>query len=343
MAMTLPRLMLLAGTAWLAGRTLMRLRRGYEFRGRTVLIAGGSRGLGLLLARQLAAEGARVALCARDPEELARAERDVAAYGGEAWGLACDVSDRGQVQDVVRRVNERWGAVDVLFNVAGVIRVGPMQEMTHDDYAQSMGVHFWGPLHTTEAVLPGMRARRQGRIVNITSIGGVLSVPHMLPYSASKFALVGLSEGLRAELLQDGIRVTTVVPGLMRTGSVPQAEFKGRNQAEFAWFSISASAPVLAMSAERAARQILAAARRGQAHLTLSVPAKLGVLLHALAPGMTANALGLVNRWLPAPGGIGTAIAKGVDSRPAWQPHWTTILGDRAARRNNELGTVPPR
>lgn len=346
MAINLPRTLMIAGAAWLAGRALIRYRRRFEFGGRTVLIAGGSRGLGLLLARRLVAEGARVAICARDPEELARAERDLRERGGgEAWALACDVADPRQVHDMVRQVNERWGAVDVLFNVAGIIQVGPLQEMTEADFAQAIDVHFWGPLHTTRAVLPGMRARGQGRIVNITSIGGVLSVPHMIPYSASKFALVGLSEGLRAELLHEGIKVTTVVPGLMRTGSAPNAEFKGRHEAEFAWFSISASAPVLAMNADRAARQILEACRRGQAHLVLSMPAKLGMLVHALAPGMTANALGLVNRWLPAPGGIGTRTAKGAESRPRWQPGWTTALGDRAARRNNELGASasPPR
>src|SRR6185503_4123757 len=122
------------------------------------------------------------------------------------------------------------------------------------------------------AVLPEMRARREGRIVNITSIGGKISVPHLLPYSASKFALVGLSEGLRAELAKDGIVVTTICPGLMRTGSPRNATFKGQHRAEYAWFSIGDSLPVTAMSADRAARQILTACKRGEAEVVLSVP-----------------------------------------------------------------------
>lgn len=306
-----------------------------------MLVSGGSRGLGLLLARALAAKGARVALLARDHGELRAAERDVAAYGGEVMGIVCDVSRREQVEEAVDRIRLRWRTIEVLFNVAGVIRVGPMQEMTSEDYAEAMGVHFWGPLHLTRAVLPGMRAHGGGRIVNITSIGGVISVPHMLPYSASKFALVGLSEGLRAELLQEGIYVTTVVPGLMRTGSAVHAEFKGRHQQEFAWFSIAAAAPLLAMDAERAAGRILEACRRGQAHLVLSLPARLGTFIHGLAPGLTSNALGMVNRLLPSPGGVGTRTVPGAHSRPAWQPRWTTRLGDRAAERNNELRAVP--
>src|SRR5205085_11782954 len=135
-----------------------------------------------------------------------------------------------------------------------------------------MKVHFWAPLHTTLAALPEMRQRRDGRIVNISSIGGKVSVPHLLPYSASKFALTGWSEGLRSELLKDGIYVTTVCPGLMRTGSPRNALFKGKNEAEYAWFSISDALPIVSMSAKRAAQQIVDAAARGAAEVVLSRP-----------------------------------------------------------------------
>src|SRR5204863_2590958 len=128
-------------------------------------------------------------------------------------------------------------------------------------------------VHTTLDVMPDMRARREGRIVNISSIGGKVSVPHLLPYSASKFALVGLSEGLRAELAKDGIVVTTVCPGLMRTGSPRNAQFKGQHRAEYAWFTLSDSMPFFSQSAERAARQILSACRHGEAEVVLSLPA----------------------------------------------------------------------
>jgi short-subunit dehydrogenase len=107
---------------------------------------------------------------------------------------------------------QRVGLIDVLVNNAGLIRVGPFAAMTLDDFQQTMDVMFWGPLHTTLAVLPSMRERKQGSIVNIVSIGGKVGVPHLLPYSCAKFALVALSEGLRAELAPDGIRVTTIVP-----------------------------------------------------------------------------------------------------------------------------------
>jgi short-subunit dehydrogenase len=177
-----------------------------------------------------------------------------------------------------------------------------------------------------------------GRIVNIASIGGKISVPHLLPYSASKFALVGLSEGLRAELAKDGILVTTICPGLMRTGSPRHAWFKGRHRAEHAWFSISDALPLASMDADRAARQIVAALRDGDAEQVLSRPAQLATLAHALFPELTAGVLGAINRLLPGPDGLpGRSAVKGEASTSALSPSWLTVLGDRAAHRNNQV------
>jgi hypothetical protein len=182
-----------------------------------------------------------------------------------------------------------------------------------------------------------MRRRGEGRIVNITSIGGKISVPHLLPYSASKFALVGFSEGLRAELARDGVVVTTVCPGLMRTGSPRHALFKGRHRAEYAWFSLSDASRLSSISAEGAARRIVAACTRGEAEAILSPQAKAAALFHGLFPGVTADILAVVNRLLPGPGGIGTAAARGRESQSALSPSWLTALGDEAAARNNEI------
>jgi len=225
----------------------------------------------------------------------------------------------------------------VLVNNAGVIQVGPLEVMTLEDFEQAMAVHFWGPLYTTCAVLPQMRARRDGRIVNISSIGGRLGIPHLVPYSASKFALVGLSDGLRAELAKDNIVVTTVCPGLMRTGSPRNATFKGKHRAEYAWFSISDALPVFSIQAERAARQIVTACKRGQAELVITTQAVLAVKFRALFPEATADILALANRLLPGPGGIGRKRAKGKESESALAPSILTTLSDWAARRNNEV------
>ncbi|MFL6336665.1 MAG: SDR family NAD(P)-dependent oxidoreductase [Pyrinomonadaceae bacterium] len=323
--------------AYLAARAVYRRFGGYDFEGKTVLITGGSRGLGLVLARGFAAEGANVALCARDHRELERARADLASRGARVYAFPCDVTDRSQVKELVEVVTRHFGRIDVLVNNAGVIQVGPLEVMTLEDFEQAMAVHFWGPLYATLAVLPQMRGRREGRIVNVSSIGGRVSVPHLVPYSASKFALAGLSDGLRAELAKDGIVVTSVFPGLMRTGSPRNATFKGQHRAEYAWFAISDSLPLTSIAAERAAAQIIEACSRGRAELVITTQAQLAVKCRALFPEVTADILAVVNRLLPGPGGIGRARAKGKESESALAPSVLTTLTEWASRRNNEL------
>jgi short-subunit dehydrogenase len=321
----------------LAGRAAVRRQRGYDLMGRTVLITGGSRGLGLVMAREFVRQGARVAICARDSNELERASEDLMLRRGEVFHVACDLTDRTEVERFVRRVQEEFGEIDVLVNNAGVISVGPVEEMKISDFEEAMRTNYWAAVYTILAVMPQMLMRRKGRIVNIASIGAKISVPHLLPYCASKFALMGLSAGLRAELAKDGILVTTVCPGLMRTGSPRNATFKGNHRAEYAWFSISDSLPLVSMSAERAARQIITACKRGDAEVVLSLPARLAVGFHALFPELTADILGVVNQLLPPPGGIGANRARGSESESSLSPSFLTSLGDKAARENNQL------
>jgi NAD(P)-dependent dehydrogenase (short-subunit alcohol dehydrogenase family) len=323
----------------LAARGVMRRWREYDLRDRVALITGGSRGLGLIMARHLLQQGAHVAICARDEPELERARHDLSQDHGQVLSLPCDIINREQVHAMVQSVLKHFGRIDILINNAGAIQVGPVELMTLEDYEAAMKVHFWGPLYTVFAVLPGMRQRRHGRIVNIASIGGKISMPHLLPYNASKFALVGFSEGLRAELAKDGIVVTTVCPGLMRTGSPRNAFFKGQHRAEYAWFSIGDALPIVSQSAERAAGQIITACKRGDAEVVLSLPAKLATTVHGLFPGTTADLLGIANTLLlPGTGGIGTAQLPGKDSASQLSPSFLTTLSDRAAQRNNEIG-----
>ncbi|HEX6940787.1 MAG TPA: SDR family NAD(P)-dependent oxidoreductase [Longimicrobiales bacterium] len=330
-----------ATTAYL-GLKLLERRHATELRGRSVLITGGSRGLGLLLAREFARHGCRVAICARSEPELDAARRDLAARGADVLATVCDVSDPTAVRDMVAWVTERFGRVDVLVNNAGIIQVGPMITMMPEDYEYAMAVNFWGSVHCTLAVLPQMRARREGRIVNITSIGAKVAIPHLLPYSAAKFALRGFSEGARAELAKDGIVVTTIVPGLMRTGSPVNALFKGREAREFTWFSLGDATPLTAMSAERAARRIVEATRRGEAEVTLSWQARVLGLVHDLMPGATMELLALVDRALPRGDGIGRGAVPGMRLATALSPSPLTALMNRAAREYNQLGGGRP-
>jgi NAD(P)-dependent dehydrogenase (short-subunit alcohol dehydrogenase family) len=322
--------------SYLAYRALLQVRRYYDLNGKVALVTG-ARGLGLVLARELGRLGARVALCARDPAEVDHARFELGQRGVDVLALTCDITDQGQAERLVRQVRDHFGRLDVLINNAGVIEVGPVETMTLCDYQEAMATHYWAPLYLILAALPMMRLQGEGRIVNISSIGGKVAVPHLVPYAGSKFALVGLSEGLRAELLKDNIYVTTVCPGLMRTGSPRNATFKGQHRAEYAWFSISDALPLFSISAERAAREILSACRRGEAEIILSLPAKAAVAFHGLFPGLTADILSVVNHMLPGPGGSGTGRALGRESESSASPSAITTLNERAAAGNNEI------
>jgi short-subunit dehydrogenase len=328
-------------SAVLFGKWLKKSHKAFSFRDKVVLITGGSRGLGLLLARELAQEGARIALCARDEEELASAKDELhIRYRADVATFICDVTDRGQVEAMVARVKRRLGDIDVLINNAGQIQVGPLEEMTIEDYEEAMKIHFWAPLYTTLAVLPDFRAKKSGRIGNISSIGGKISAPHLAPYTASKFALTGLSHGLRVELEKAGIYVTTIIPGLMRTGSPEHARFKGQHRKEYSWFAISDALPGFSMNAEAAAKQICEAIRAGKAEIVLSLPAKFVAKSAALFPNLVDGILGMVNRTLPEPGGIGNRALPGAKSHSPFAPSVLTKLGDSAAERNNEKVSV---
>ncbi|MFZ5480036.1 MAG: SDR family NAD(P)-dependent oxidoreductase [Myxococcota bacterium] len=308
---------------------------GVSFRDQVVLITG-ARGLGLEVARIFAREGAKLALLARDEGELERAAAELRASGAAVCVVPCDVSKADQVEAAVAIVVAEHGSVDVLVNNAGIIEVGPFEHMRDADFEAAMGVHFWGPLNLIQAALPHLR-RRGGRIVNVASIGGLVPVPHMLPYVASKFALVGLSEGLRVDLSGSGVSVTTVCPGLMRTGSFGHALFKGRHEAEYAWFSVASSFPFVTMSSQRAAKRVVEATRSRTARVTLMPWAKLLVFLHAVAPGLLTGVLGLGQRFLPAPGGADGEVL--VEGRRIELPSSVSALlgpGRDAAARNNE-------
>src|SRR4029453_5623464 len=219
----------------------------------------------------------------------------------EVLAAPADIRARYQAERAIAMADERFGGVDVLINNAGIIQVGPLDHMKLSDYEDAMLTHFWGPLYMMMAAIPHMRRAGAGRIVNISSIGGKIAVPHLVPYSASKFALTGLSEGLQAELARDGFRVTTVCPGLMRTGSTYNARFKGRYRWEFAWFHLFDSRPGLSADADAAAAKILERVRKGDTELVITMRGGLAILLQALSRGGWAHAMALTNRLLPSP------------------------------------------
>jgi short-subunit dehydrogenase len=284
--------------------------------GSVIVITGGSRGLGLAIANRFAQTAVKLVLCSRHLAELQLAQTNLLAkhphlHPEDFYLVAADLSKPEDAQRLISETIARFGRIDVLVNNAAVIEVGPIESQTLEIFERTMQINFFAALYTIWAALPHMRtqqplanqtpavrAGRRASIVNIASIGGKIAVPHMLPYSASKFALVGFSEGLHAELRHKGIRVTTVCPGLMRTGGEDHAKFVGNIEAERRWFMFAATTPGVAVTAEYAANRIYHAVAAGRAEITISPQAFLAARFGGLCPETLQYANALTNQHI---------------------------------------------
>ena len=340
----------MARTRWLGFAGLIvgaglrrRRRRGRIKTGGVAIVTGGSRGLGLLLAEGLGRRGMNLVLVARDAEELVVARRRLEHHGARVELVAADLEHPESAKRVVSAAIRRFGRVDAVLNVAGIITVGPEETLSVKEFRRAMEANFWSALRVTREAMPLLEKSR-GTVLNVTSIGGAIPVPHLLGYTASKFAMVGWSMGLAAEVAARGVRVVTVLPWLMRTGSFLHAEVKGRRTKEARNFALSSSLPVLTMSAHRAASRMLRALDRGERFVVVGTFAKAARLGFALAPGAAIAVLSTVNRMLPRANG---AALRDAHAQPLWRYRRglgrspLTRLGDRAAARNNQVLRVP--
>lgn len=329
--------------ALLAARALVKRATQAELAGQVALVTGGSRGLGLAMARELIDAGCRVAICARDQAELDRAVADLQSRGGEAIAVRCDVASKGDVERMVAEIHQRLGPIDVLIANAGVIQVGEVHATELEDFQSAMDVMYWGVVYPVWAVLPDMRERRSGRIGIVSSIGGKVSVPRLLPYNTAKFAARGLAEGLRAELAGEGVSVTSIVPGLMRTGSHINATFSGDEEGREALYRLwapLASMPLLTGSAEAAARAYVAAVRRGDGEVTYPPIFGLVGRVHGLAPATTMWAMGIASRLI-AKRGEGTETVRGSAIDPKIDERWWRLLTAFGRRAEQDLNQRP--
>lgn len=289
---------LAAGTAALA---ISKNKKITSYAGKTVIITGGSRGLGLALAKKFVSEEANVCLIARTEEDLLAAEQILMQENPMAsvFTCVCDITDHNQFREAVQKTFDRFGSIDVLINNAGAILVGPFDSMSPDDFQAQMKVHLFANINASKEVLKYFRQTRDGQIINICSMGGKVAVPHMLPYDTSKFALAGFSQGLTAELAMENISVMTVYPALMRTGSPIQAVFKGDSQKEFSWFASADVLPGLSAAASDVAKQIVEAAKERRTELIPSFIGKTRMAASVLFPELMLWGMGMMNRLMP--------------------------------------------
>ncbi|MBU2611455.1 MAG: SDR family oxidoreductase [Chloroflexi bacterium] len=229
---------------------------------KTVLVTGGSSGIGLALGRLLAAQGAHVWLVARRREGLEAALEQVKAAAirpEQRFGMvSADLSSPEQAFSAVEQVKDQAGVPDVVINSAGAAHPGYVQDLSLEIFRQMMAVNYFGTLYVTKAVLPGMMARRSGHIINISSAAGFIGVFGYSAYGASKFAVTGFSEILRAEMKSHGIRVSVVFPPDTET---PQLDYENQFKPPE---TKAISGTAKAMKAEQVARIILRQAAKGR-------------------------------------------------------------------------------
>ena len=316
-----------------------RRRRDWN-RGKVVVITGASRGLGLALAEEFGQRGARLVLGARDAAELNRARRILTDSGavideGNLLTVSADLRKPEEAQGLINQAIRHFGHVDVLINNAGIITVGPVENQSIERFHEVMESNFYTAVHCTLAVLPSMLERHEGAIANVTSIGGKIPMPHLLPYTASKFAAVGFSEGLGMELRSKGIRVTTICPGLMRTGSHRNALFTGDASREYRWFSLAANLPGASIAASRAARQIADGVAAGVSVLSITPQAFFAARFGNVSPALTTSLMRSVGMLLPRPipGKSDTLRGEDVRDRELFP---ASTIGNTAAQRYNQ-------
>lgn len=230
-----------------------------EIRGKTVLVTGASEGIGRATAIAFARAGARIVLAARRLERLDEVAKEIAASGGEAFAVVADVADDASVDAMARAATERFGGVDILVNNAGYGLMGPLAELAVDDVRQNFEVNVFGVLRCVRAVVPEMRRRGGGHIVNVSSVLGGMTLPYLGPYAATKHALNALTASLRAELRPDRIGVSLIVPGRIDTGFSENAQRPTGHRSPGAYRGIPP---------ERVAAAILGAVRHNRRRVT---------------------------------------------------------------------------
>lgn len=260
-----------------------------DLKGKTVLVTGAAGGLGRELALCGAREGALPLLVDIKPQGLEETGGLLRSLGIEYRSYVANVSSPEEVGALAQKVGGEFGGLDILINNAGVFIWADFVDTTAEDWAWVMGVNLWSPIHTICAFLPGMIARGKGHIVNVASLGGLVTMPTLSAYSTSKFGLVGLTETLQHELEPLGISVTLVCPGNIRTPIIDHVVVRGYDREKLARVSFGL---MPRMAPDRAASIIMRGVKKGRHLIVLTPTAHFMHAFRRLSPALYRMTLG---------------------------------------------------
>lgn len=196
----------------------------------TVLITGASHGIGKATALLFAKKGYNLVLAARQPEPLEQLAEILQQAGHSALAVPTDVREFSQVENLIQTGLNQYKSIDVLINNAGIYVSGPVAQFSLEDWHHTIDLNLWGYIHTIHALLPHFLEKRKGTIVNVSSIGGKVATPYLVPYVTSKYAVTGLTESLQAELEPKGIQVCGIYPNLIKSNFLDRAIFRGNDE-----------------------------------------------------------------------------------------------------------------
>ena len=283
------------------GDMILRPLRSF-FRGRTMLVTGASSGIGYDVAQVLGGLGVRAALMARRQAPLEELVSEIRNQGGDGLAIVADVTRREQVMEGVERALNEFGHLDILVNSAGILQPAAIEKMDPRDLQRMFDVNVLGTLHAIQAVLPSMRQAGSGAIVNVGSLAGRRGMPPLGGYSATKFALVGLTEALRVELFGTGVHVALVMPAVVDT---PMIRAEAHIEREYHLSEMIPPMPVRWVT-----WAVIAAVTLRLTEVDVPPGAAVAEKLAALFPGVTDAALALGNRIWDWAANKGQQVAK---------------------------------
>ncbi|UCD86013.1 MAG: SDR family NAD(P)-dependent oxidoreductase [Deltaproteobacteria bacterium] len=255
-----------------------------DFKDKWVLITGAASGIGRALALEFTAAGSKIIIADIDEVGMQRTADELKAKGGQAICIRADMTRPDEVETLARRALEDAGQVDILINNAGIASVCEAKDLSREEWDRILATNLFGPIRLTHHLLSHMISRGSGHIVNVASMAGLIGIPGMVPYTVSKFGMVGFSESLRTELDCYGIRVTAVCPGVVKTPIIQTSAIKGFSE------DLRNPPSPITMSVERAARIIFRGIRRNQARvIPATIPGKLLYLIKRIAPGLAES------------------------------------------------------
>ena len=238
-----------------------------NFKDKVIVITGASSGIGEASAEEFAKRGANIVLVARRKDKLEKVEKSLTKYPVKILSVICDVSEKEQVKQMVEKVLETFPQVDVLVNNAGFVIYGKVEELSIEDVESQMKTNYFGTIYCTKLFLPHFLKQNSGHIVNVASVGGSFGVPGIATYCATKFALLGFSEGLYHELHETNVGVTVVSPIMVRTNLFDHPSFK----------NFTKHATGISLSSETVAKAIVKAANSSRLELVVPSVVRVGI------------------------------------------------------------------